>query len=530
MSLLSANEWRVAEAIAGIGYVNPFLPERIELEKQALGKDFVHFQPFLQYRPDCAVRDMFPNVPALCLRCGQLLVKMRAKLIAQTPATERELEVYENLVLYQLYERYMSNIQVLPAVKFCTRPVRDILDCYVSFVKDFQQFLVLPERKLPSNLDQDIIFAGLFQIERAFFHIFSNIVGPSMAAARLRAAIWQSIFTHDMRCYMRSLYRYMGDVPTLITGPSGTGKELVAQSIAYSRFVKFDSQKGAFVANFADSFVGLNLTAIAPTLIESELFGHVKGAFTDATDRIGFLDESKCPQWGTVLLDEIGDLDANIQVKLLRVLQSRDYQRVGDSQTRKFVGKIIAATNQDLAAEMEAGRFREDFYYRLCADRIETPSLRAQLEESPDNIVNFVRFIATRKLPNTPTEASRLTDQVVSWIAHNLGPDYAWRGNIRELEQCVTSILIRGSYVPARRQSSLERSQKTAFLADVEAGVLDRERLLSGYFSLVHAKTGSYRAAGRQLGVDWRTVKGIVDAQSALLSTPEQLDSTNCRP
>ncbi len=516
MSLLSANEWRVAEAIAGIGYVNPFLPERIELEKQALGKDFVNFQPFLQYRPDCSVSDMFPNVPALCKRSEQLLVKMLAKLLAQEPATDHELEVYENLVLYQLYERYMSNALDLPMVSFCTRPLRDILDCYDSFVKDFQRFLVLPERKLPSNLDQDIIFAGLFQLERAFFHIFRHIVGPSMAAAQLRAAIWQSIFTHDMRCYMRSLYRYMGDITTLITGPSGTGKELVALSIAHSRFIEFDSKKRKFVADYANSFVGLNLTAIAPTLIESELFGHAKGAFTDAkADRPGYLDESKCPQWGSVLLDEIGELDTHIQVKLLRVLQSREFQRVGDSKTCKFVGKIIAATNRDLVAEMEAGRFREDFYYRLCADRIETPSLRAQLQEAPDGIANFVRFIATRLLPDTPAEASRLTDQVVSWITTYLGPDYAWPGNIRELEQCVRSIMIRGSYVPARRQSAPETSHVAKFTTDVKEGRLNRDQLLSGYFSLVYAKFGNYRATARQLGVDWRTVKELVDADLA---------------
>ena len=379
MALLSASEWRVAEAIAGIGYVNPFLPERMELEKIALGAQCVRSQPFLQYRPDCSVRDMFPNAAQLRLRSEQLLDKMRTKLIAHASATERELQVYENLVLYQLYARYMSKALDVSIVSFCVRPEGDILEVYSAFVKDFQYFLVLPERRLPSNLDRDIIFAGLFQIERAFFHIFRHILGPSMAAARLRATIWQSIFTHDMRCYMRSLYRFMGDVTTLITGPSGTGKELVAQSIAYSRFVEFDSKKKRFIASYQDHFVALNLSAIAPTLIESELFGHAKGAFTDAkTDRQGFLDETHCPRCGTVLLDEIGELDEHIQVKLLRVLQSREFQRVGDSQTRKFVGKIIAATNRDLAAEMEAGRFREDLYYRLCADRIETPSLQAQ--------------------------------------------------------------------------------------------------------------------------------------------------------
>ncbi len=516
MTLLTAGDWRVAETIAGIGYANPFLPERIELEQRALGKDFVHFQPVLQFRPGCSVSDMFPNVPALRKLTEKLVLKMRAKLVAQEPATKTELEVYENLVLYQLYTHYMSSLLELPVSSFRTRPEDDILECYLSFEKEFQHFLVLPERSLPSKLNQDIIFAGLFQIERAFFHIFRHIIGPSMAAAQLRAAIWQSIFTHDMRSYQRSLYRYMGDVTTLITGPSGTGKELVAQSIAYSRFVEFNSKTRKFVAHYADSFVGLNLSAIAPTLIESELFGNVKGAFTDAkTDRYGFLDESKCPRWGTLLLDEIGELDAHIQVKLLRVLQSREYQRIGDSKTRKFVGKVIAATNRDLAAEMEAGRFREDFYYRLCADRIETPSLRAQLEESPGDIVNFVRFIATRLLPDTPEEASRLTDQVDSWIAANLGPHYAWPGNIRELEQCVRSIMIRGSYIPARRQSTRDKSQVSKFVADVEGGELDRDALLRGYFSLVFAKSGSYRATGRQLGVDWRTVKEIVDADLA---------------
>lgn len=512
MSLLTASEWRVAEALASIGYANPFLPERIELERKALGRDFVPFKPFLQYRPDCSVSDMFPNAPRLRNRGAKLLKVMREKLIAHESATERELEVYENLALFQLYARYMSNLLDIPVVRLRNRPEDDILDSYDAYADEYRHYLELPERKLPSNLDQDIIFAGLFQVERAFFHIFNRIVGGSLAAAQLRAAIWQSIFTHDMRRYLRSLYRYMGDVTTLITGPSGTGKELVAQSIAYSRFVEFDSKNRRFVTDYTKSFTGLNLSAIAPTLIESELFGHAKGAFTDArADRQGYLDESKCHKWGTVFLDEIGELDAQIQIKLLRVLQNREFQRVGDPRTRKFVGKVIAATNRDLAAEMEAGRFREDFYYRLCADRIETPSLRTQLQDSCEDIANFVRFIARRLLPEIPEEVDRLTDEVCAWTETELGPDYAWPGNIRELEQCVRSIMIRGSYTPTRRQSPGEDSPLRKFAADIERGELDRDQLLRGYFSLVYAKSGSYRAAGRQLAVDWRTVKDLVD-------------------
>jgi DNA-binding NtrC family response regulator len=408
----------------------------------------------------------------------------------------------------------MSTILDLPAVRFRNRPDDDILDCYDAFANDYRRFLELPERSFPANLDRDVIFAGLFQVERAFFHIFRHVVGASLSAAHLRAAIWQSVFTHDMRRYLGALHRFMGDIPTLITGPSGTGKELVAQSIAYSRFVEFDSKSRRFVADYASAFVGLNLTAIAPTLIESELFGHAKGAFTDAgMERQGYLDESKCPRWGTVFLDEIGDLDSQIQVKLLRVLQTREFQRVGDATTRKFVGKVIAATNRDLAVEMEAGRFREDFYYRLCADRIETPSLRVQLQESPEDIANFVRFIATRLLPDLADEANRLTNEVVSWVSKNLGDDYPWSGNIRELEQCVRSVMIRGVYVPTRRRAPANRPPVAKFLKNVEEGDLSREELLTAYFSLVYARTGSYRAAGRQLGVDWRTVKEIVDSE-----------------
>src|SRR5205807_1091162 len=115
---------------------------------------------------------------------------------------------------------------------------------------------------------------------------------------------------------------------------------------------------------------------------ESELFGHARGAFTGALqDRGGRLEE--CSALGSVFLDEIGDVDPAIQVKLLRVLQSRSFERLGETKPRRFEGKILAATNRDLAAEIRAGRFREDFYYRLCSDIVVTPTLADQLRASP---------------------------------------------------------------------------------------------------------------------------------------------------
>ena len=117
--------------------------------------------------------------------------------------------------------------------------------------------------------------------------------------------------------------------------------------------------------------------ALPATLVESELFGHRRGAFTGAVqDRAGWLEA--CPAHGTVFLDEIGELEPALQVKLLRVLQERTFHRIGDTRERRFSGKLIAATNRDLAAEIQAGRFREDLYYRLCADVIESRRRRCR--------------------------------------------------------------------------------------------------------------------------------------------------------
>lgn len=147
------------------------------------------------------------------------------------------------------------------------------------------------------------------------------------------------------------------------------------RALGLSRYIPLDPDPGTFVANVDGAFHALNLSALSPTLIESELFGHRKGAFTGALEnRAGWLES--CPPLGAVLLDEIGEVDASIQVKLLRVLQTREFQRIEESEPRQFRGKLIASTNRDLGADMLGGRFREDLYYRLCSDLIVTPSLR----------------------------------------------------------------------------------------------------------------------------------------------------------
>ena len=183
-------------------------------------------------------------------------------------------------------------------------------------------------------------------------------------------------------------------------------------------------------------------------MIESELFGHRRGAFTGALeDRQGWLE--MCGPDGTVFLDEIGELDNELQVKFLRVLQTRSFQRLGETKPRLFSGKIVAATHRDLDHGLEAGWFREDLYYRLCADRIQTPSLRERIEADPSELMLMVSVLSERIAGSE--YGPELAREVQSFVERELGMAYPWPGNVRELEQCVRNVLVRQRYRPARR-------------------------------------------------------------------------------
>jgi DNA-binding NtrC family response regulator len=299
----------------------------------------------------------------------------------------------------------------------------------------------------------------------------------------------------------------MSDITTLICGPSGTGKELVARAVGLSRYIPFDEKSQRFTDDFLGSFHALNLSALSPTLIESDLFGHCKGAFTGAiSERSGWLEQ--CKPLGTVFLDEIGELDPAIQVKLLRVVQTRAFSRLGETQPRRFEGKIIAATNRDLAEEMHAGRFREDLYYRLCSDLITTTTLREQLADAPDDLHNLVLFTARRVAGE---EAAELAREVEQWIETNLGRDYAWPGNIRELEQCVRNCLVRGQYQP--QKPTPRKESASGWLAEASACVLSADELLNHYCRSVYAQLGTYEATAERVGLDRRTVKKRVTGE-----------------
>jgi transcriptional regulator with GAF, ATPase, and Fis domain len=211
--------------------------------------------------------------------------------------------------------------------------------------------------------------------------------------------------------FVESLHR--SDATVLITGESGTGKEVVARALH------------AHSPRRAGPFVAVNCGALPAELLESELFGHVRGAFTGAVrDRVGRFDAA---QGGVVFLDEIGDLPLVLQVKLLRALQARTFERVGESTSRALDARVIAATNVDLKEAIAAGRFREDLYYRLRVVPIHVPPLR----ERADDVEPLARWLLSR-IAAREGRAVRLSTDVLAALR-----SYDWPGNVRELENAL---------------------------------------------------------------------------------------------
>ena len=162
---------------------------------------------------------------------------------------------------------------------------------------------------------------------------------------------------------------------------------------------------------------------------------------------------------------------------------------------------MIAATHRDLPAAIRAGRFREDFYYRLCSDQLTTPALRVQLDDAPGDLAMMVEHIAGKLF--APAEAVRFTHEAVAWMEKNLGPRYPWPGNFRELEQCVRNLVLRGEYRPAGALGAEEADWN----ALIGGGRLPAAELLRRYIRLVHAQAGSIEATARRLDLDRRTVR-----------------------
>jgi Nif-specific regulatory protein len=269
------------------------------------------------------------------------------------------------------------------------------------------------------------------------------------------------------------------DTTVLILGESGTGKELIAR-------VVHDKS-----ARAKAPFVAINCAAITDTLLESELFGHEKGAFTGAVAlKKGKLEIA---EGGTVFLDEVGELAAPLQAKLLRVLQQREFERVGGTRTLRLDVRLVAATNRDLAAEVRAGRFREDLYHRLNVVALRTPPLR----ERRDDIPALAEYFAARSAAGCGRRVTAISPEAMRALS-----DYDWPGNVRELENAIERAVVLGD-------------SPVILLEDLPETVLEGEELnvAAGFQSavgdakrdaIVRAWTearGDYKAAAFSLGL-----------------------------
>jgi len=240
----------------------------------------------------------------------------------------------------------------------------------------------------------------------------------SQRAADLSSESWRNHIVGTSRAIMRTIevIRLVGSrrSTVLITGETGTGKEMVARAIHLAS------------PRAQQSIVAVNCNALPENLLEAELFGHVKGAFTGAIQhRVGRFEQA---HRGTLFLDEVGDLPLEIQTKLLRVLQEREFQRVGSSETIRVDVRLIAATNVDLVQKIREGKFREDLYYRLNVVPIAAPPLRERLEDIPLLAHHFIEKIC--RLEAIPTR--RFAPETIERLKN-----CPWPGNVRQLENVV---------------------------------------------------------------------------------------------
>jgi DNA-binding NtrC family response regulator len=249
---------------------------------------------------------------------------------------------------------------------------------------------------------------------------------------------------------MREVYKLIGSVAVtrtnvLIQGESGTGKELVAKAIHYNS------------PYLDEPFIVINCSAITDTLLESELFGHVKGAFTDAVCETK--GKFEIAGKGTLFLDEVGDVSPSLQSKLLRVIETRDFMKVGGEKVLKTEARIIAATNQNLRTLIESGRFREDLYYRLKVVEIQLPALRERREDIPE-LVSYLLEKINRELRKN---VRKIPPDVL-----NVLTVMAWKGNVRELENALTRavILAKGDVI-LKENLPMEAEERSLFARDL---------------------------------------------------------------
>ncbi|TXD33083.1 sigma-54-dependent Fis family transcriptional regulator [Lujinxingia vulgaris] len=503
--MLSSDARAFFREVAAAAFANPFSEERARRDRRLAATLQTPRDPAQEATSSSSADSANPELDAA-------LSAVRAELDRLWPLDLNTLEgedrhLVEVALLFDTFHVFVPEFDALVTrqLEAGSRPVK------ATFGLDVVRRLV--ERGM--SPERAARFVGIFyQMRRAFFMARERLKGQSPSMQRLRARLWQAIFTDDLARYEARLWDRMEDFSIFLIGPTGSGKGAAASVLGASSWIPFDDQAGRFALSFSDLFVPLNLSQFPETLIESELFGHKKGAFTGAIEAHEGVF-GRCPRHGVIFLDEIGETSLPTQIKLLRVLQERVFVPVGGHEEQRFEGRVVAATNRDIGQAREEGRFRDDFYYRLCSDVIEVPSLAERLREEPAELKELVAHSVERIL-GQPDEG--LFREVVASLGASLPEGYAWPGNVRELEQAVRRTLLGAPYRGDLRQDrpqSLDTPELSLVAAElgarIDAGALTMRELQQAYCRLLYARSGTYEEVARQADIDRRTARRYIE-------------------
>lgn len=481
------------------------LPEQRDFFQQIADLAFVN--PFSQEREsaDCRLLNCAPKTFNVFQRIEKMQALLRERL--------RELQSISEFCLTDFDDKNRKNLEY--AWLFYQ---------FHEFQNRFTQFIVDQERagdvplELPFAVDlidsfrrarfseaESAKYIALFyQLHRGFHFINSSVSGDCPSVIELRMRLWNNIFTFNPHWYLDYLLGRMEEFSTLLLGATGSGKSLAAHAIGCSGFIPFDIKRRRFEESFTRSFQAINLAQFPVSLLESELFGHKKGAFTGAIENHPGLF-ARCSANGAVFIDEIGDIDIPTQVKLLNVIQDRTFSPVGSHERLRFAGRVISATNRDIEQLRSDGLFRNDLYYRLCSDVIEVPGLQQRLKENPDELSSLITGLLKRVIDNPD---SSLVGRIAKQIYATVPANYAWPGNVRELEQCIRRICLTGSYRIAGQTVSPDR--QTGFGYFENDSEISAQQLLQDYCRYLYGKHGSFEAVARITRLDRRTAKKYI--------------------
>ena len=370
----------------------------------------------------------------------------------------------DGLTLMKAAKAMNANLAVILLTAFgsidqAVAAMKDGADDFITTPVDLDQLELRIEKALKAHRLESEVKDLKAQLDEKYG--MDGIVGSSPAMQKVFRMIRQAAPT---------------DATVLIQGPSGTGKELVARAIHNLS----QRSKGPFVA--------VEFAAISPNLLESEMFGHEKGAFTGATSRrIGRFEAAN---HGTIFLDEISEMPLELQVKLLRVLQEREFQRVGSNETVKADIRIVAATNRDLAAYVREGRFREDLYYRLNVIDLHLPALKDRSGDVPLLVNRYLKEFGGKSVS---PDAMRLMEA------------YAWPGNVRELRNAVEKMCVlspSGEIGVDDVPDEMKRESSKMLSTSGTLGETEKAKILA----VLEEVGGNRTKAAERLGISRRTI------------------------